>query len=486
MKIVNLKLLELINSFSKVDIKELKKLVRSPLYSGGRNYVSLLKALLKFKGKDYDKISPQKLYSAMYKGKKFNAQTLKNRLSELLKLCEEYMLYKILKSNSEDRQLLLLKSYHQFGIPKMYERRFHSAEKQFIQLQENDIKFFRMLLFYRQHIDFLTRRKISGDTFDKYFEFSTFTSYIFLIVLFEFGIEYQQQEQTERSYEFNIAKEILGRLHIDDIINNIRSKDTVITKLVCMHYYFYKAFKNQDEENNYFEARKIFNEVSSSLDKNYKIQQYNIMTYYCIIRNNYGIKKFQFELFKLYNEKLKLGIYHDSTGSFFPSSVFRNYVLLGILLKKYNWTENFIKKYSHEIKEDEREDEIKLSYSRLYFSQKEYDKTLSILKNFRGLNYLQYCDSSVLKLCTFYETKDYEDAFSEIDKFRHYLRSHKEIPRIHKVYTRNFLKLYLMLIKLITGVEKKDLSGIEELFRKTLLVSRRNWISEKINELRNK
>lgn len=484
MNIVNSRLTELINSFTKKDIKEFKKLVRSPLYAKGRNYIPVLNELIKIKKRKLKEISPQKLYTSVYPGKKFNSQTLKNRLSELFKLGEEFIIYKTIKENSLEKQKILLKAYLKDKNSKHYELNFHSVEKLLSRLPENDMKFLNTLQIQRQHIEYLKTPEISDYAFNQYFEFSSYTVFVFLIILFEFGIEYLQQEQTERKYEFNIVKEILERLKVDDIMESMKNKNSVTTNLVLMQYFFYNAFKNPDEEKNYFKARKLFDEIRDNLNEDYKIQQYNIMTYYCIIRHNYGIKKFQIELFKLYNERLKLGIYLDIEKKYFPVRTFRNYVLLGIILKKHKWTENFIKKYSRELTEDYREYEIRLSYSRLYFSKKEYSRSLGYLENFKGLNYLHYCDSSVLKLCNYYEAEKFEDAFFEIDKFTHYLRNHKEIPKIHKIYSLNFLKIYLKIIKIKTGTEKKNLLDLENLFEKTELISRKNWLKEKIDELK--
>ncbi|MEO8447641.1 MAG: hypothetical protein ABI528_09110 [bacterium] len=483
MKIMNSKLFDIINTLSKSDIKEFKKFIRSPVYSKGRNYVLILNQIAKLQQRKSTDTESQKLYSKIYPGKKFNSQTLKNRLSELFKLAEEFMIYKTLKENPLEKQKLLLLSYYKNKNVRLYESKYNIFNNQLQSLPDNDLKFLNTIYIKRQHLDFLRKQEISEYAFDRYYDFSFYTTCIFLTNLFEFGIEFLQQEQTERNYEFNIVKDLLAKINIDEILEKAAKINPHLSGILSMQYFFYKAFKDPDEEKNYFEGRRVFDRISPGLSEDYKINQYNIMTYYCIIRHNYGIKKFQLELFKLYNEKLKLGIHLDIDKKYFPVRTFRNYVLLGIILKKFEWTEKFINKYSKELPVDTRDDETKLSYSRLYFGKREYGRSMSYLANFRSTNYLHYCDSSVLKLCTYYETEKFEEAFSEMDKFRHYLRNHKEIPKIHKIYTSNFLKMYQMLIKIKTDAGKKDLYEIVKLYEKTPLASRRNWLGEKITQL---
>ncbi len=98
---------------------------------------------------------------------------------------------------------------------------------------------------------------------------------------------------------------------------------------------------------------------------------------------------------------------------------------------------------------------------------------------------MHYCDASILKLCTYYETEKFEEAFSEMDKLKHYLRNHSEVPEIHREYFLNFLKIYLLLIKVKTGVNNKDLTELENQINKKKLRSREHWLREKISELKN-
>ncbi|MCX6161084.1 MAG: hypothetical protein NTV87_07085 [Ignavibacteriae bacterium] len=61
---------------------------------------------------------------------------------------------------------------------------------------------------------------------------------------------------------------------------------------------------------------------------------------------NSGKPEFLKELFMLYNIKLKLGLYNELRVIRYPSLAFRDYIIVGLKLKKNKWVENFIKKYS--------------------------------------------------------------------------------------------------------------------------------------------
>ncbi len=480
----NTKLILLLNSFSIKEIKEFKKLVSSNFFSKGRNYISLLNQILKYRKKGFDKLNYRVLYSKVYPGKKFSIQTLNNRLSELFKLAEEFLIHKTLSENKTEKNKLLLIGYDKMRTDKLFVTQLKKSKQQIDMLPESDYRQLSIIALENLRINHSKKYKISECTFREYFSHSQFLAGVFLKNLFTFGIEFIQQEQSNRKYESNLAVEILNRLKLDDdFINELEKTESNLYRLVVLMYCFYNSFKNPSSEKYYFEAKKIFSGLKDNIEKNELIDMYKLMTSYCILRINQGVKKFQNELFGLYIEKLKSDCYLDGN-KIFPVTTFRNYVLVGIKLKKIKWTEDFIKKYSHQLPEENREDEVNLSYSKLFFSNKDYEKSLQYLSGFKGLNYLHYCDSSILKLCTFYETEKYEEAFFEMDKFRHFIRNHKEIPKIHREYVLNFLKIYQILLKTKTGTGKDELINASELIKKIKPVSREIWLLEKIEELK--
>jgi hypothetical protein len=486
MKIADFKLFQLMDSFSERETKEFRKLVSSGFFSGGRNYIHILNKLLKFRKSGMEKLTPQLLYKKLYPGSRFSLQTLNNRFSELFKLGEEFLIYKTLRENSTEKDRILLLAYHNNKSKKLFLNRLSRAKKTLDDMPESDSKYLYLSNLDRLSISFSKDPVISENTYRQYFQNSQNFTALLLKSLFDFGFEFLQQEQTNRSFEFNLVNEIISRLEMDDVlIKKLFKSNIKIFKIVVLEYYLFNIFKNPENEKNYYEARKLFADLKSSMEDNYKTEAYKKMTNYCILRQNQGVKTFNIELFNLYNEMLKQKIYLDHKNEF-SQTTFRNYVLIGIILRKIKWTENFIKKHSVELPEEIRKDEINLSYSKLFFSLKNYEKSLQYISGLKNLNTLHYSDSAILKLCNYYETGKFEEAYSETDKFRHYIRNHIEMPKIHKEYALNFLKIYKMLLKIKTGVNKKDLYQTEDAMKKLKLKSRASWLTEKISELQKK
>lgn len=480
---INNKLLFFIRSLTESELNEFRKFIISPLYTSGRNYDTLLNEIIKFNSKEINGLSVEDLYSKLYPGKTFNPQTIKNRFSELLKLGEEFLVYRKIQDSPAEKDKLLLSSYLE---RKMYKFLDSKLQKEICELTSapDDLKKFENLFSLQElSIRSLIEKKKFDAYFQKFFDNTILSTSIFLNNLFTNGIEYKQQEYLNRKYEFNLVLEILKDMNLTKVMKKCHSSDLKILKIVSMNYNLYKAYENINNENNYFEARKIFLELQDSFSDNYKLELYMIFIYYCTRKQNQGIKKYYNELFKLFNEKLDSGFYHDFTQNIYPLNSFRDYVFVGIEVNRLSWVEDFLNKYSEFLPEDIRNNETDIAYAKLFIARKIFQKALDKISAVKPSNFLHYLDVSLIKLCCYYELGQYEDAYTLLDRTSHYMRNHKEIPRAHKVNFTAFIKFLHLLLNAATDPKKKDQAFLFTELNKYKMISRRDWLNEKISEL---
>lgn len=480
---INFKLINLLNSFSNSELKEFKKFISSPLNSSGRNYLPLLDHLIKHKTTGLDNIYARDVYEKLYPGKKFSTQTLKNRFSELYKLGEEFLIFLGLKNNKTEKEKILLKMLIERKLFSPFGRKYSSLVNQLEREKYDNTVYHDLAIIKNLNIDYLKDKKDMKDIHDQYFGRTQIVICINLIELFEFGLEFSLMEYDNKTFESNHVVEFLKNLEMGEIINSFKRSDNLIFQITAMNYLLYKAYENHENEEEYFQAHKIFSQISEKLKDDYKISFMNFMTYYCMRKQNLGSKNFQQELFNLFNEKLSQGLFADLKTPIYVLNNFRDYVYIGLALRKFRWVEDFINKYGKELPSEFREDEINLSYAKLNIAYRHYEKSLSNLKEIRTVNYLLYLDSSVFKLCCYYELGKFEEAFLEIDKIRHYLRNHKEIPDVHKEPGLHFVRIYQKLLKANSMPEKSEAGYLEKEVMKLMSVSRKDWLVEKIAEL---
>ena len=223
---INNKLLFFIRSLTESELNEFRKFIISPLYTSGRNYDTLLNEIIKFNSKESSRLTVQDLYSKLYPGKTFNPQTIKNRFSELLKLGEEFLVYRKIQDSPAEKDKLLLSSYLD---RKMYKFLDSKLQKEIFELSSapDDIKKFENLFSLQEmSIRSLGEKKKFDAYFQKFFENTLLSTSIFLNNLFTNGIEYKQQEYLNRKYEFNLVLEILKDMNLAKEMSQFGSEDS--------------------------------------------------------------------------------------------------------------------------------------------------------------------------------------------------------------------------------------------------------------------
>jgi hypothetical protein len=191
------------------------------------------------------------------------------------------------------------------------------------------------------------------------------------------------------------------------------------------------------------------------------------------------------EVFKLYDMKLKLGLHSELKAIRYPSTAFRDYVVVGLKLKKYKWVENFIEKYSQELPKEIRDEEMKMAYVRLYLFKKEFDNALQYLNELKTSNYIYLLDASRIKLRIFYEKSYFEEAFLEVDRIKHYIKNNtKKVALSVRKYSKEFNDVYNELLKLRLNPDKEGIDFLFNNIQKTTSLVAKDWFIEKIKEMK--
>jgi hypothetical protein len=272
----------------------------------------------------------------------------------------------------------------------------------------------------------------------------------------------------------------------ENFINTLKENYYELYCQVSFHYNIYKAFLYKNDESYYKTALKFFELVSISADDTYRSMFYQLLINYCIEKTNSNKPEYYKELFQIYNRKLSEGLFHDLQVGNFPINNFRDYIFVALQLGKIDWIKWFIEKYSQYLPQSVRDDEINLSYGIVHYHESDQTKALMYLNKVAGDNYIHYMDSKYYKLRLYYETERYEEAILEIDNYKHYLRSHKEIPDTFARPYKAFIKEYSILLQSKLKNKIEDAAILYEQINFKAITPRRKWILNKLKELTEK
>jgi len=262
-------------------------------------------------------------------------------------------------------------------------------------------------------------------------------------------------------------------------------------------YYVILCLIEQEDKRDFYKLKKyIFN--NTSLFDITNIRQFlNHLINYCSRSIKKGKAEFVQERQDLYELGLELNCW--TTQLYFSIHQFVNIVSNALLLKKTNWTNNFIQQYQVQLSPDTRDDILKYCHALVAFQIKDYDTAQDYLIKINNVeDFIYHLQFKILFIKIYYEqevlTLDNIDTHPinyELEAIRHYVMSTRntKMSKYSRESYNNFVNLFKRILnrkkKIISKepVKPKQLDKLKEELRSEMPLVERQWLKEKIEEL---
>jgi len=470
------KIISVLKTLSPGEFKDFGRFVNSPFFNRLRNVVKLYVTLKKYYPEFSNKnLTEENIYSKIFPTEKFDYWKMKNLISDLMALAEEYLAFTKYKSDKFNKTKYFLESLDLKHLDMLFEIKYAEAEKKihsrYIEEENYFFKKYQLELLRGNHQfqkkDFASenRLQIITDNFIKYTLLRILKMYTFMI---NENIAYLMQ-----------SKEMVL---INEIIGHIKQYEYNDTPSIRIYYLILMiVMEDAEAEKYYFELKKIKIKHKGYFDKE---ESYNInicIANYCTKKVLTGEKKFLSEYF----EAIKDSIFDDPWGNPEIISHFRfmNAVITGIKLGEIIWAESFIRDFQGKLQHDYRSETVGLTTAMVFFAKEKYGQALEVLTriNFDDCHHKMHLRNLTLQI--YFELSHFEPALSIIDSYRHFLSREKSISELYRVYNVNFVKYFNELLNLKIGI--KEISADELLFKvnKSPEFANKDWVVEKLKKL---
>jgi hypothetical protein len=417
---------------------------------------------------------------------KINKRALWNRLSELTRIAEYFFVNENLTRNDLTRKSIFIEELASRNLLEQIRLESTYALKTAHQSPLNDDSLFYKQKIYAELSSYYTINEDQDRSSEYYNIMSDNIMVHFVTSLIKQLLDSELRKRNNISEDVNAAEKIINALINDNELVKLKEKNKNIFIPAEIYYDLYLAFKDPKNYGNYFSAKEIFLKNKSLFSFDFKNSVYQYLRNYCIDMTNIGEAKYYEEIFNINRSIIEEGLFSDFNAVNTGTNNFRNFIFAALRLNEYKWVKSFIDKYSSELPDEIRDDEVNLNNGILKIYEKEYSAALQYLKKVNRKRYLHYLDTSVYKLIVFYETDEFEDSYLETARLKDYLRKHKEIPSYLRTGYQKFIKLFELLLKLN---QKYDITE-NELFIVQMepikTVGLGSWLYEKGIELLNK
>lgn len=481
----------ILKTFSEDDIKRFQDFLNSPFFNHSKKVVKLYDALMKFYPEFNSKfLTDQKLSKKISPELEFNRTTMNSLFFDLCAGAEKYLLIRSLEDNPIKSQDLLRNELFKRKLFKLIDKSINEVINDL--KSNNNINADHYLNMFHLYTDICNINIITASNLNKVEirnKFKTLEErgkYVTYFFVTEIIREYENLLTYDRSYDtgegMNFISSIISKINFPELLELLISNTdkTAYSVNLNLYYALFMTFSQVDTKKYYFEYKKLLFVSSNSLSSDERRFHIGRLVRYCMMKREIDDSyiEFNYELFNVYEYILKNEIYKSSVTNYLSVELYRSILLHSLRLKKYKWTIEFIKKYSKLLDPKRRKNIYYFSMAEYYFQRKMFSDARYNLDKIAFDEFLYKLDYKNLMLITFFEMKEYESAFNQIDSFKHFLTKDKTLsPDLRKRH-RNFINIMYNLILYKTSSNKFSSYQIEKHFNYDLPYC--NWVKEKI------
>lgn len=483
------KLIIMLRTFSASEIKELENFIGSPYFSKGRDYSQFLNTLKPFHpGFDDRKFTPENIFAKLYPGKKFDRSSsdIINTLSSgLFKLCKEFLIQMGLKEDYHMRQYFLLNKLRERKLYNEFEKEYKYSASLNEELHKGGVKDF-LNQYYLNHclLQYNVETSNSPGIHESLFKAGDYSALVTLIYGYRNPDFYAEASLHNPDTGNYLIDNIIECLDSEKLLENMKKNDSKFYPYVKINYEIYRMFKNPEIEEHYFSLKKLVEEYLHLFGHTEQYILFAILSSFCIIKlRKKNSDKFLREEFESQKRAVELGLYRYNEIDKFNLGRFRNIVGSAFDVNEIDWLESFVNKYHTELEINYIDNMKNYSYTYIYLGRKEYEKALESLIKVKYDVFIFKLDVKHLMLIIYYELGYYEQAYSLIDTFKHYISNTKDLLEFTKTRHSNFIKSFNILLRLKSSGNKKDLKQIEKSIYNEDNIPSKNWLLEKVKEL---
>lgn len=462
----NSKLIRVLNTLSKVEIREFKKFLQSPLYNQRTDVQQLLTAILKekqanpFPDKPY--FFQQVLPTAIFDIIKFDLLT-----SYLFRLLQQYLAWKEWQEDDFEVQLKAVSAYKKRGLNFDSEQLLQKLEIQLNKRPFRDENYYKNLHLLQWEHHQLIDTNTPEETANRWAMTSTLDTQYFATKL-----KYQCLLLTQQMvYQSDFKIPFIG-----DILELVEQSFLLKIPVISTYYRCYKML-SQPDQNLPFEQFKQLLFKHSTRFPTIEFRRLLLMGInFCVRKVNKGHPHYLSQLLELYKEGLATNALLEN--GVLSRITYHNIVGTGLNNEALEWTATFIHNFKKKLEKKYRESTYSFSQARLAYHQKNYAEVLDLLQKSNYRDLLLNLAAKTLLLKIYVELEEDTLLFAHLEAMERYLRR-KRVIGYHKKNYLNIIKLTKKM-RSINPFDKKAILYFEQDIRDTETLTERKWFLQQV------
>lgn len=489
------KALDILGALSPDEVKEFRIFLTSPYYNTNKTVLKFFDILIKFYPEfNQSSLTKESIYTKMHPGSKYKDEVIRNLLSRLLLLGENYLRVKGFENDEYRKELYLIGELSKRKVGSLFEKNVKRLESS---LPEKDTEGTSYLLKFEletEKFNFnLSNKKISSpldieEDMEILIKRGEHLINFFVLTHLK-GMDFLQK--FSKLYNFSIEDtlpaDFTKRLKLPELLEYMIRRKGENKEIYQIYLNLIRAFDDIEDIKYYKNLKKLLIDNADTLSMDEKHYLFGKVLDYGTLKNRRN-EKSQFEEEHFSNHKMYLEneYYLHSKNRHLPLDLFRNILILSLRRKDFKWAEKFINDYIKKLKKEYQENTYHYAMAFLYFQKGENEKALEQINRVVYDSFAFKYDVRNLNLMICYELGKWESVKSIIESYKRFLLNNKNVGAERKEFYGNFIKYLAKLVKIKDDVNKPDKVEKDFLTKeisKTNNFSYRDWVLKKAEEL---
>lgn len=461
------RLIVLFEILTKSEIRQLDKVIRSPLFNQKELLIHLFEYLAECLNHQAVLPSKEDIFQKIFPKEPFDPIKLRWMLSKLTKVIEKFLAYQEFFSDQVSVKTKIATAYRKRELERHFQTTIQEAEK----AQENTP--FQNAAYFRNRYEIQMEKynftSKGARSSSQYFQSITDNFDIFFLAtkLRQGCISISLQSVYNAEYDLGMLPEALQFVKRNDMLN---------IPAIGIYYYCYHALVYLNEEDYFQRFKKMLFAYGTQFPIDEIQDLYLLAVNYCIRRLNEGEKRYAQEGLDLYKVGLESKvILKDGKLSIFA---YRNVIAMGLIIKDYEWVETFLYAYKSALDRKHQKSIFNFNLARLEYARGNYDKAIELLNQANYKDLLLNLSAKAMALKIYYE----QGAFRLLDAHLHSMKTYIVRKKVIGYHRTNYLNLIRYTQKLIglNFYDKQAVASLKESIEEEKSISEREWLLQRL------
>lgn len=470
---------------------EFSDFLNSPYFNRKKKITEMYGIILKNISKlDDPEIKEEIIFRNLFDKDKFSYSSIRNLMSELLQLCEMFLVMNGLRQTKSDDSIynrLLLREYNSRFLDNLFNIKIKKIRQEY-RNRKTDQEFFDFMgrieaeniayYLYRSAMKNVPEHLISKTEYDL----------CYILHLLESDIS--DLNVNSASFNLNLDKEAMpefvNHINFTGMLEKLKQFSSPLKIELEIRIRLLMLSLNKDDYENFSILKKLIYDNIDNYKNSERSNFFIKLKNYCAYKIYNGYTGFYEEKYLVFKKELETVKYNsDGVGPLYVN-IYLEVIQKAVLENDLPYAKKIIKEFTKELEESKRNTLYNMASAIMEFSSGNYERTLEFLSGVEPVTILIKNTSKILYLKTYYEMNSLETGLSMLDSFIHYINETKEFtPGRKKILKFNY-DILRKLYKIKYSPDKYSRSDLEQLsseIKKTDIYYS-DWYEEKISELK--